>query len=143
MTFYKRKVCYYETDKMGITHHSNYVRWMEEARIDFIGKVGYGYDKLEEQGLISPVIGLECKYVRPTTFNDEVEISVHVHEFRGVKLVLSYSMKNVKTNELVFEGKSMHCFVDRDGMPTILRRGFPELDQALREEAAKEAQNGR
>ena len=40
---YKHKVNYYETDKMGITHHSNYIRWMEEARIDYLEKLGYGY----------------------------------------------------------------------------------------------------
>ena len=30
---YLHKVQYYETDKMGIAHHSNYIRWMEEARL--------------------------------------------------------------------------------------------------------------
>ena len=44
---YTHKVNYYETDKMGITHHSNYIRWMEEARIDFLESIGFGYDKLE------------------------------------------------------------------------------------------------
>ena len=48
MELYTHKVHYYETDKMGITHHSNYVRWMEEARIDFLDKIGCGYDKLKQ-----------------------------------------------------------------------------------------------
>ena len=52
---YTHKVQYYETDKMGITHHSNYIRWMEEARIDFLEKSGFSYDKLEKDGIISPV----------------------------------------------------------------------------------------
>ena len=47
---YKHTVQYYETDKMGITHHSNYIRWMEEARVDFLKSTGFGYDKLEEMG---------------------------------------------------------------------------------------------
>ena len=38
---YTHRVKYYETDKMGVTHHSNYVRWMEEARVDFMDKIGY------------------------------------------------------------------------------------------------------
>ena len=45
---YKHTVRYYETDKMGITHHSNYVRWMEEARIDFLSQIGWDYDTQEE-----------------------------------------------------------------------------------------------
>ena len=43
---YIHKVQYYETDKMGITHHSNYIRWMEEARVDFMEQIGWGYDKM-------------------------------------------------------------------------------------------------
>ena len=39
MNLYQHKVQYYETDKMGIVHHSNYVRWMEEARIDFLTNI--------------------------------------------------------------------------------------------------------
>ena len=45
---YRHIVQYYETDKMGITHHSNYIRWMEEARVDFLEKIGWSYAKLEE-----------------------------------------------------------------------------------------------
>ena len=47
MKKYKHTVQYYETDRMGIVHHSNYIRWMEEARIDFLNQIGWGYDKLE------------------------------------------------------------------------------------------------
>ena len=67
---YQHIVQYYETDKMGITHHSNYIRWMEEARIDFLSKIGWSYAKLEEEGIISPVVAVECKYMQPTTFSD-------------------------------------------------------------------------
>src|SRR5699024_6892716 len=52
MHAYLHTVQYYETDQMGITHHSNYIRWMEEARVVFLDEVGWGYDKLEEMGLI-------------------------------------------------------------------------------------------
>ena len=41
MQKYRHIVQYYETDKMGITHHSNYIRWMEEARIDFLRQIGW------------------------------------------------------------------------------------------------------
>ena len=73
---YTHKVKYYETDKMGVTHHSNYIRWMEEARIEFLDKIGFSYYKLEEDGIMSPVIGIECDYKATTTFDDEVEIEV-------------------------------------------------------------------
>ena len=60
MEKYLHKVHYYETDKMGITHHSNYIRWMEEARIDFLDNIDFGFAMLESQGVISTVIGVEC-----------------------------------------------------------------------------------
>ena len=51
MSTYKHAIQYYETDKMGITHHSNYVRWMEEARMDFLSQIGYGMKQLEADGI--------------------------------------------------------------------------------------------
>ena len=51
MFTYKRKAQYHETDQMGIIHHSNYVRWMEEARIAFMESLGFGYDKVESLGI--------------------------------------------------------------------------------------------
>lgn len=132
MHHYIHKVQYYETDRMGITHHSNYIRWMEESRIDFLDHIGYGYAKLESDGIISPVIGVECQYKHPTTFGDEVEIAVGVEEFRGVRLVIRYTMTNRATGELVLSGKSTHCFTDGNGKPVILKKKYPEFDEALR-----------
>ena len=66
MEKYKHKVHYYETDRMGFTHHSNYIRWMEEARIDFFDRLGWSYRKFEDEGIISPVTAIECKYKQTT-----------------------------------------------------------------------------
>ena len=133
MDKYIHKVHYYETDKMGITHHSNYIRWMEEARIYFLESIGLGYSKLEEDGIISPVIGVECEYKMPSTFNVEIEIDVRVKEFKGVKLVIEYIMTNVKTKELILVGITKHCFVNNENKPIILKKDFPLLDKKLRE----------
>lgn len=129
---YIRKVQYHETDKMGITHHSNYIKWMEEARIDFLDQIGYSYAKLERDGISSPVIGLECQYKHPTTFDDEVRISVGVEEFKGVRLTIRYTMVNNATGTVVLTGKTMHCFTDSNGKPVVLKKQFPEFDSVLR-----------
>lgn len=131
MHTYIHKVQYYETDRMGITHHSNYIRWMEEARMDFLDKIGYGYEKLEHDSIGSPVIGVECQYKHPTTFSDEVEITTVVREYNGVRLVIDYRMTNRTTGDLILEGKTMHCFTDVNGKPIILRKRFPEFDILL------------
>lgn len=75
MQKYRHIVQYYETDKMGITHHSNYIRWMEEARIDFLRQIGWDYAKLESIGIISPVIAVNCKYKKSTTFEDVMTLT--------------------------------------------------------------------
>ena len=135
---YLRKVHYHETDKMGITHHTNYIKWMEEARIDFLDQIGWSYARLEREGIISPVIGVECRYQHPTTFAATVRIRVGVEEFKGVKLVIRYHMTNEETGQAVLTGTTMHCFTTPDGRPLILKKQFPELDKTLRELAEEE-----
>lgn len=137
MENYIHKVHYYETDKMGVTHHSNYIRWMEEARVDFLDKIGFSYDKLEKDGIISPVIGIECDYKISTRFDDIVSIEVKVEDFNSVKLVIKYTMRDIKTNEIITVGKTKHCFLNSENKPIILKKVFPELDKKLRELAEK------
>ena len=110
---YTHLVQYYETDKMGVTHHSNYIRWMEEARISFLEESGWSFSRLEAEGLVSPVISLKCDYRKPTTFSDSVDIEVGVKEMKGIRVVLSYIMK--KGDDIVCEAESTHCFMRKDG----------------------------
>ena len=65
MEDYVHKVHYYETDKMGIVHHSNYIRWMEEARVAMLDRLGVGFAKMEALGIYSPVVGVQCRFHRP------------------------------------------------------------------------------
>ena len=133
MEKYIHKINYYETDKMGITHHSNYIRFMEEARINLLEQIGFPYDKLEGEGIISPVIAVDCEYKNTTIFGDSIEIDVKIEEFKGVKLVIKYTMININTKEIVLIGKTKHCFIGKDNKPIIVKRKFPELDKKLKE----------
>ena len=141
MTPYRHRVNYYETDKMGVTHHANYIHWMEEARIDFLDQLGWPYDKLEELGVVSPVIGLECQYRAPTTFNDQEEVTVSVRSYRCPKLVVAYEMRKTD-GTLVLTGASSHCFMDRAGKFLRLGRDLPAFDRALRDQLPAE-ENGK
>lgn len=125
---YCHKVQYYETDQMGITHHSNYIRWMEEARIDFLDQIGWSYQKLEDAGILSPVTAVSGKYKKPTTFGEQIFITVTVQEFRGVRLILHYAMEN-EANEPVYEGTSEHCFINTEGKMIQLKKEYPEFHQ--------------
>ena len=129
---YVHVVQYYETDKMGITHHSNYIRWMEEARVAFLAAIGWDYEKLEGMGIISPVVSLSCEYKKPTKFAESISIQVSVEEFKGVKLRLSYEMKNA-AGKVVCLAESSHAFLDQSGKPIRIKQVYPEFYQALTE----------
>lgn len=130
MNPYTRKVHYHETDKMGIAHHSNFIKWMEEARVDFLNQIGYGYAKLEEDGIISPVLSVECEYKKPLRFGDEFEVLPEILEFKGIRLVIGY--KFTSKGETVAAGKTSHCFLTPEGRPIALKRQFPEFDAVLK-----------
>lgn len=132
MESYKHIVQYYETDKMGVTHHSNYIRWMEEARIDVLRQLGWDYAKLEDEGIASPVIGVDCKYKMSTTFGDTVFITVGAEEYNGVRLTLKYEMENEK-GDIVATGHTNHCFFSKEGKMLRLQREYPQLHEALLE----------
>lgn len=119
---YIRDVKYYETDKMGIVHHSNYVRWFEEARMDFLAKIGYPYDKMEEMGILSPVLAVSSKYKSVIKFGEHVEINTRVISFNGIKLVLDYEIKRLGTDEITTVGESEHCFVNEQFKPINMKK---------------------
>ena len=128
---YVRKAQYHETDQMGIIHHSNYVKWMEEARIDFLNQIGVNYGYLEEMGLVSPIVEVKCQYKGMVRFGDSVSISINVQKYTGVKLVLSYNISNIASGELCTICETSSCFITRDGKLISLKREFPELHDLL------------
>ena len=91
---YDRVVKYYETDRMGVVHHSNYIRWFEEA------------------GIMVPVVTVECKYKNPVTFDDEVTVNTKVRKFNGIVIELEYEVVRTDDGSAVVTGASSHCFVD-------------------------------
>ena len=73
---YERKINYYETDRMGIVHHSNYIRFLEEARCAFLESLNMPYSMLEDLGIMIPVLGVQCDFKHHVTFNDITLINV-------------------------------------------------------------------
>ena len=133
MSIYKRKVNYHETDKMGITHHSNYIKWMEEARIYYFSTLGLSYAELEKNGVGSPVVNVNCKYILPPTFDDEIDISVKFTRYNGVILNVEYTMVNAKTGKTVCTATSESCFVDMQGKLVSIKNVLPETHEKIKE----------
>ena len=129
---YMHHAKYYETDQMGIVHHSNYIRWMEEARMDAMSQFGISYCEMEKKGIISPVVSVSCQYKSMVHFDDTVQIQVKVVKYNGVRLDLEYEVTDSSTGELRTQGKSTHCFLDSDGHVISLKHDNPEIDVCFR-----------
>lgn len=129
---YEHKIKYYETDKMGVTHHSNYIRIMEEARIEWMEHIGFSYKKCEDLGAISPVLSVKCSYKKTTTFDDVITVKVRLKQYNGLKLTVEYEM--IKEGEIVAIGETEHCFLSESGKPLILKKTYPKLDEVLKNE---------
>lgn len=128
---YEHRAQYYETDQMGIIHHSNYIRWMESARIDFMNKLGVNYRKMEETGVISPVLSVTCQYKSMVKFDDVVLIEPKIKKYNGVKLIIEYTITDKATGELRTLAESSHCFLDKEKHPVSLKRSYPEFHNAF------------
>lgn len=129
METYKHKVQYYETDKMQITHHSNYLRFMEESRTDYLEKIGWSYAKMESEGLISPVVSVNINYKKSTTYNDIIEIAVKIKDISMAKIEFEYVM--TVNGAVVCTATSVHCFINQEGRPISIKKSNPELFELL------------
>ena len=124
---YRRSVNYYETDKMGITHNSNYFRWFEEARIHFMSQTAYPYKKVEALGIVMPMIASSAEFKHPTYFDDEVIIKSWLSFFNGYKVTLQFEVINAETNMLCTTGETKSAILSAAGKPIQLQREFPEV----------------
>ena len=134
MNTYKHEVKYYECDRMGVTHHSNYIRFMEEARVDWLDQLGFGFEKIEAENVFSPVISVTCDYKRPTTFKDVIEIEVGISKMTEMKFDFTYTMR--VDGKVVCIGQSSHCFIENN-RPVALSKRLPEFYKAVSEQLQK------
>lgn len=119
---YIHKAQYYETDQMGIIHHSNYIRWFEEARVYFMDEMGFGYRELEKINIVSPVLSAYCEYKSMVRFGDSVYILPSIIRFTGSKMTISYRILDVETGALRAAGETHHGFLSSDGRPVSVKR---------------------
>lgn len=130
---YVHKVQYYETDQMGIVHHSNYIRWFEEARVDILEKLDMAYDQMEIQGIMIPVLGVHCEYKSMVHFGESVLILPRVKSYDGIRLRLSYTIIDALNHQLKTLGHSDHCFMDLEQRLVSLRRKRPDLHERFQQ----------
>lgn len=124
---FERKINYYETDRMSIVHHSNYIRYLEEARCKMLEDCNMPYSAFEEKGIWIPVLGVNCDFKHHVTFDDIIEIRPFVKYFNGLRLTMGYTVTNKANGDIVLNGETRHCFTDKSLKPIRLQKRIPEF----------------
>lgn len=130
---YLRKINYYETDKMGIVHHSNYIRFLEEARCRWLEEKGISMELLEDKGYTIPTLEVNCKYKNPVTSGDVISIIPKISEYNGVKMTITYEFTNKETGKVVIDAYTKHCFTNRELRPINMKKYDETINKVFQE----------
>jgi len=134
---YHRRVKYYETDRMGVVHHSNYLRLLEDARLDWFAANIERYGEMERRGIIIPCASASGRFKGFLYYDDPFSVEIWLTEYTGVRMGFSYEVRNEETGELCYEGESVHFFSpdgNKPGLkygPMSIKHKFPDLHEKL------------
>lgn len=104
-------VRYYETDQMGIVHHSNYIRYFECGRVAMLKELGFPVEKIEETGVMLPVVSVDCRYKVPARLGDTLRVVSYIDEVPRARLVIRTEIFN-PSGQLVCEGTVVLGFIN-------------------------------
>jgi acyl-CoA thioester hydrolase len=108
----KIRVRYGETDQMGYAYYGNYAEYFEVARVEALRNLGFSYKKLEEEGIILPVLSYSVKFIKPAYYDDELTIRVTIREIPMARIHFSYEVYNEK-DELTTTADTTLVFISR------------------------------
>jgi acyl-CoA thioester hydrolase, YbgC/YbaW family len=106
-------VRYYETDQMGIVHHSNYIRYFECARSTMMLECGCPLEKCEAEGITFPIVSVECRFRHPAKMGDVVKVVAQVDDLPLAKMVFKQAVYN-QDGVLCAEGKVVVGFLNKE-----------------------------
>lgn len=109
------RVRYVETDAMGIAHHSNFINWLELARIEMMDNIGLPYIELEKQNALMPVLEIHIKFISPAYFDDRITIKLSILESPKARFKVDYQI--FRTTTLLATAQTVHAFINREGKP--------------------------
>jgi len=105
------RVSYSDTDQMGFMHHSNYLKFFENARISWLRSLGISYKKMEDDGIIMPVVSSSLYHIKPSFFDDQLFIQIELNEIPKASLNFSYVVHN-QNKELICKGSTRLAFLN-------------------------------
>jgi len=108
------RVRFNEADPLGIVWHGHYIRYFEDGREDFGNRYGISYLDFYNQGLVVPVVHVDCAFKKSLRYGDSVIVETVFIPCDAAKMKFSYRLTNLKTKELVATGTSVQVFLDRE-----------------------------
>ena len=123
------EVRYYETDQMGIVHHSNYIKYYEEARSAFMRHLGVSYADMEASGVLMPILHVESDYKRPARYDDVLRVRIIIKDIPMARFVANYEIYNAQ-DVLINIGSTTLGFLNKTTMrPCRAPEWFVEMLQ--------------
>ncbi len=107
----KIRVRYGETDQMGYMYYGNYAEFYEVGRVEMLRSLGLTYSGMEESGIKMPVMELNCKYLKPALYDEEITLNVIMDKMPGVRIHFRYELFNEK-KELINTGETLLVFIN-------------------------------
>lgn len=122
---------YQETDQMGVVYHTNYLIWFEVGRGAALREMGYSYQQFEDLGLLLPVVEIQCRYLAPAKYDEEILIRTHVVECLGGRLGFTYEVLRKEDETLLATGRTRHLWVNKEMKRINIAQSFPEFAEQL------------
>ena len=114
---------YYETDQMGFVHHSNYLRYFELARIEWLSYMGLSYQEMEKKGILMPVIKAKINFKKPLIFGKSFKVKIEALKIPKVKFKVNYEVIGTE-NEIIATGSTILVFLSANNLKPIRCPGF-------------------
>ena len=127
------RVRFVETDLMGVVHHSNYLRWFEMARVEYLRRAGVLLPQLLADGVQVPITDVQCKYLQSARFDDVIRVEAVLAEFSRAKLVFRYRVFREEEDLLLAEGSTQNVFINTQGRIVRLPENYYDRIQNFRQ----------
>jgi len=114
MFTYKRRVTFYETDGMKVVHHANYLKYMEEARVEYLRRGGLDLNDLMDEGIVFPIVEVSVKYHKPAHYDDVLLIETYLRRVDRVRLDFDYEIRLESTGDLLTTGHTVNTYTKVD-----------------------------
>jgi len=90
------RVRYGETDQMGVVYHGNYAQYLEVARVEWLRSVDISYKKMEDDGVMLPVVNLNINFKKSAIYDEVITVQTKLREKPGVKITIDQEIYNQK-----------------------------------------------